>query len=139
MKIQERYGLLNYAKNEYYRIFKSDYQFKKLSKRALLKLLEDNKHSAMCEWWYCCEGLYHNCWQEPIEEGCWSATQKEVDNTIRETITSTAKICRKDNRILYHEDEHGVHVIIVARDVLECDYLIFSQMKKGFDIKNRLL
>ena len=131
MKLQKRYELLDYAKNEYSRIFKSDYQFKKLSKRALLKLLEDNKHSAMSEWWYCCEGLYHNCWQELIEEGCWHATQKEVDDAIKDAITSTAKICRKDNRILYYEDEHAVHVIIIARDVLECDYLICFTNEEG--------
>ena len=130
MKIQERYKLLNHAKKNYSEIFNCDYQFKKLSKRALYKLLEDNKHSAMCEWWYCCNGLYHNCWQEPIEEGCWDATQKAVDDAIKETITFTAKICRKDSRILYCEDEYGIHIIIVARDVFKCDYLIFFTNKE---------
>lgn len=124
MKTKERYKLLNYAKKNYSEIFNCDYQFKELSKRALHKLLENNKHSVMCEWWYCCYGLYNNCWQEPIEEGCWHNTQKEVDDAIKEAINSTAKICRRDSRILYSEDEHDIHVIIVARDVCKCDYLI---------------
>lgn len=46
----------------------------------------------MCEWSYCCYGLYNNCWQEPIEEGFWGLTQKEVDDIIKHTIDSTAKI-----------------------------------------------
>lgn len=59
-----------------------------------------------------------------VEEGCWQETQKEVDNIIKSTIDSTAKICRKDSRILYCEDEYGIHVVIVARDIDACDYLI---------------
>jgi hypothetical protein len=78
----------------------------------------------MCEWYYCCYGLYQNCWQEVVQAGCWQETQKEVDDIIKNVIDSTAKICRKDSRILYCEDEYGVHVVIVARDVDACDYLI---------------
>ena len=130
MKLKERYKLLNYAKKDYSEIFKSDYQFKKLSKRALYKLLEDNKHSSMCEWWYCCNGLYNNCWQELIEEGNWHATQKAVDSAIKEAIDSTAKICRKDSRILCYEDKGGTHIIIIARDVFACDYLIYFTNQK---------
>ena len=131
MKLHERYKLLDHAKKDYSERFKCDYQFKKLSKRALYKLLEVNKHSAMCEWWYCCNGLYNNCWQEPIEEGCWHATQKEVDNAIKQAINSTTKICRRDSRILYCEDKDGIHIIIIARDVFKCDYLIYFTNQKS--------
>lgn len=124
MKKQERYKLINNAKKDYSERFNRNYEFKKLSKKALCELLKQNKHSSMCEWWYCCYGLYQNCWQEVIEEGCWQDTQKEVDDIIKHTINSTAKICRKDNRILYCENEYGIHVVIVARDVDTCDYLI---------------
>lgn len=123
MKKQERYKLLNHAKKEYSEIFKCNYQFKKLSKKALYELLQQNKHSQMCEWSYCCYGLYRNCWQEPYSEGNWGLTQKRIDEIIKSTIDETAKICRKDNRILYYEDEYGTHVIIVARDVMSGDYL----------------
>ena len=123
MKKQERYKLLNYAKKEYSEIFKYNYQFKKLSKKALYELLQQNKHSQMCEWSYCCCGLYHNSWQEPYFVGNWELTQKRIDEIIKSTIDETAKICRKDNRILYCEDEYGTHVIIVARDVMSDDYL----------------
>ena len=104
MKKQERYKLLNHAKKDYSERFNRNYEFKKLSKRALYELLRQNKHSSMCEWWYCCYGLYQNCWQEVVEEGCWQETQKEVDNIIKNVIDSTAKICRKGSRILYCED-----------------------------------
>lgn len=124
MKKQERYKLLNHVKKDYSERFNRNYEFKKLSKRALYELLRQNKHSSMCEWWYCCYGLYQNCWQEVVEEGCWQETQKEVDNIIKSTIDSTVKICRKDSRILYCEDEYGVHVVIIARDVKRHDYLI---------------
>ena len=123
MKKQERYKLLNHAKKEYSEIFKCNYQFKKLSKKALYELLQQNKHSQMCEWSYCCYGLYRNCWQEPYFVGNWGLTQKRIDEIIKFTIDETAKICRKDNRILYYEDEYGTHVIIVARDVMSDDYL----------------
>lgn len=124
MKKQERYKLLNYAKNDYSKIFKQNYEFKKLSKKDLHKLLADNKHSALCELSYCCYGLYTNCWQDPFEEGIWDLSQKEVDNIIGGIIDRTAKICRKDSRILYYEDGVRVHVIIIARDVESMDYLI---------------
>lgn len=124
MKKQERYKLLNYVKKDYSERFMRNYEFKKLSKKALYELLQQNKHSSMCEWSYCCYGLYQNCWQEPVEAGCWQDTQKEVDDIIKHTIGSTAKIFRKDSRILYCEDEYGIHVIIIARDVHKTDYLI---------------
>lgn len=124
MKKQEKYKLLNYAKEDYSEKFRRNYEFKRLSKRALHKLLRQNKHSSMCEWSYCCYGLYQNCWQEPVKEGIWRMTQERVNRSIKYIIDSTSKICRRDNRILYCEDEYGIHVVIIARDVDACDYLI---------------
>lgn len=124
MQKKDRYKLLNHAKKDYSERFNRNYEFKKLSKKALYELLKQYKHSSMCEWSYCCYGLYHNCWQEPIEAGCWQDTQKEVDDIIKYTIDLTAKICRKDSRILYCENEYEIHVVIIARDVQTMDYLI---------------
>lgn len=124
MKTKERYKLLNYAKEDYSNIFEHKYEFKKLSKKALYKLLRENKHSCMCEWSYCCYGLYQNCWQEPIEEGVWGMTQEDVNKAIKSVIDDTAKICKRDSRILYCENELSVDVIIIARDIMSVDYLI---------------
>lgn len=124
MKTKERYKLLNYAKEDYSNIFGCRYEFKKLSKKALYELLRQNKHSCMCEWSYCCYGLYQNCWQEPIEEGIWDMTQEDVNKAIKSVIDDTAKICRRDSRILYYENNFGIHVIIIARDIMSEDYLI---------------
>ena len=115
MKKKDRYKLLNHAKKDYSEKFNRNYEFKKLSKKALYELLKQYKHSSMCEWSYCCYGLYHNCWQD---------TQKEIDDIIKSTIDLTARICRKDSRILYCENEYGIHVVIIARDVQTMDYLI---------------
>lgn len=124
MKKKDRYKLLNYAKKDYSEMFNHNYKFKKMSKRQLYKLLKENKHSSMCIWSYCCYGLYQNCWQDIVEEGCWQDTQKEVDRIIKHTIDVTSKICRKDGRILYFEDEYGIHVVIITRDINKDDYLI---------------
>lgn len=124
MKTKERYKLLNYAKEDYSNIFEHKYEFKKLSKKALYKLLRENKHSCLCEWSYCCYGLYQNCWQEPIEEGTWGMTQEDVNKAIKSVIDDTAKFCRRDSRILYYENNFGIHVIIIARDIMSEDYLI---------------
>ena len=51
-------------------------------------------------------------------------TQQDVDRAIKYAINKTAKICRRDSRILYYEGEFGVDVIIIARDVIGLDYLI---------------
>ncbi len=131
MKKQERYKILNYAKNQYSQTFNRDYQFKFLSKKALYKLLHTNKHSSMCEWNYCCYGLYQNCWQEPIEEGNWGLTQKQVNENIKYTINGTAKACRKDSRILYCKTEKYIHVVIVMRDICKTDYLICFTNDEG--------
>lgn len=124
MKKKDRYKLLNYAKKEYSEVFDLDLQFKHLSKKELYNLLQQYKHSSMCEWSYCCYGLYNNCWQEPIEEGNWGFTQNDVDGIIKGAIDDTAKACRRDNRILYCELDNRVDVIIVARDIYSADYLI---------------
>lgn len=69
-------------------------------------------------------GLYQNCWQEPYFAGNWDMSQERVDDVIRYVIDKTAKICRKDSSILYCESRQEVNVVIVARDILENDYLI---------------
>lgn len=124
MKIRERYKILNYAKEQYSEAFDLDLQFKHLSKKALHKLLKENKHSSMCEWSYCCYGLYRCCWQDPVEEGCWGMTQDTVNKCIKDTIDLTAKACRRDNRILYCKLDNRIDVIIVARDIYSTDFLI---------------
>ena len=124
MKKQDRYKLLNYVKRDYSEQLNRNYEFKKFSKKILYELLKQNKHSSMCEWSYCCCGLYQNCWQEPVEPGCWDYTQEKVNDIIKYTIDATAKACKKDSRVLYCEDEYGIHVVIVARDIDACDYLI---------------
>ena len=88
------------------------------------KLLKQYKHSCMAEWSYCCYGLYQNCWQEPYFEGNWDMSQERVDDVIRYVIDKTAKICRKDSRILYCKDNNEINIVIVARDVCKNDYLI---------------
>lgn len=124
MKKKERYKLLVHAKENYSNKFNCNYEFKKMSKKSLYQLLKNNQHSSMCEWSYCCYGLYQSCWQELICEGICGFTQKRVDKYIKYVIDKTAKICRKDNRILYCEDEYGINVIIVTRDITGNDYLI---------------
>ena len=124
MKRKDRYKLLNYAKKQYSEAFDLDLQFKHLSKKELYNLLQEYKHSFMCEWCYCCYGLYNNCWQEPIEEGNWGFTQKQVDEIIKGTIDDTIKACRKDSRILYCDLGNRVDVIIVMRDICSADFLI---------------
>lgn len=84
----------------------------------------------MCEWWYCCYGLYQNCWQDPCEEGIWDMTQKEVDKSISDIIDEYSKYYRKDNRILYCEEDDIIHVILIMRDICKCDFLI-SFMNEG--------
>lgn len=124
MKRKERYKVLNYAKKQYSEAFDLDLQFKHLSKKMLYELLKKYKHSSMCEWSYCCYGLYKNCWQEPIEEGNYDLMQQDVNEIIKYTIDNTAKYCRKDSRILYCETDKRINVIIVMRDIFETDYLI---------------
>lgn len=124
MKKKDRYKLLLYAKDQYSKDFNRDYEFKHLSKNTLHKLLKQHKHSCMTAWSYCCCGLYQNCWQEPYFAGNLDIFQERVDNEIRYVIDKTAKICRKDSRILYCESRQEVNVVIVARDILENDYLI---------------
>ena len=133
MKKKERYKILNYAKKQYSGEFHRDYQFQHLSKNELLKLLKEHDYSDMCEWSYCCYGMYQNCWQDPYEEGIDGFTQERVNDIIADIIKETAKICRKDKRILCCEHDNGaIDVIIVARDIMYCDYLItFKNREKS--------
>lgn len=133
MKKKERYKILNYAKKQYSEEFLHDYQFQHLSKNELLKLLKAHDYSSMCEWSYCCRGLYECCWQELVSEGVWDSTQEVVNNTIKWVIENTARYCKKDARILYYKTESATHIIIIARDVMYCDYLITFQNKKEYD------
>ena len=130
MKKKERYKILNYAKDQYNKEFGLDYQFKNLSRKDLHNLLKWNKHSVMCEWEYCCYGLYQNCWQDVYEEGVWNFTQKQVDDFISNVIDRYARYYRKDSRILYYATEDTLEVILVMRDIYKTDFLITFTNKK---------
>ena len=125
MKKKDKYKLINYAINEYSDIFKRNYERVNISQKQVKELLKKYKHSAMCEWCYCCYGLYQNCWQEPYFEGNWSMTQKRVDEIIYETVCELLKHCRRDNRVGLYVEDDAVHMVIVARDLPRhcADYL----------------
>lgn len=131
MKRQERYKILNYAKKEHSEKQNTEYKYKKLSQKALQRILKNHKHSFMCEWSYCCYGMYEVCWEELYKEGIWDMSQDMVDGCIKNAIHNTAKVCRKDSRILYAEKEDRIEVIIVARDVHKLDYMIVFSNEEG--------
>lgn len=124
MKKKERYKFLRIAKDQYNKTFDLDYQFKHLSRKDLHNLLKKYKHSSMCEWNYCCYGLYQNCWQDPYEEGIWNLTQEQVDKFIANIIDEYTRYCKKDSRILYYESNNAIYVILVIRDICKTDFLI---------------
>lgn len=135
MRKKDRYKLINYAMKQYNEIFNLNLQYKELTTRQVEKLLKENKHSCMCEWSYCCYGLYTNCWQDPIEDGVWGLTQEVVDRIILNTFKRVRKHLKRDRRIGYYEDERGTHVVIVARDLPKdrCDYLITFTDKEYYN------
>ena len=117
MKIKDKYKVLNYAYDDYNRTFNHNYQRRKFSKRLLLDLLKENKHSSMCEWSYCCYGLYRNCWADPYEEGVWNLTQKDVDKILYDTICELSRSCKRDNRLGIYKEKDITHVVVIARDL----------------------
>lgn len=134
MKKRDKYKLINYAIDEYSKKFNYRYERMNISCRSVLKLLDKYKHSTMCEWSYCCYGLYSNCWQEPYFKGNWGMTQKRVDEIIYETVHKLANECRRDSRMACYTDEIGIHMVIVARDLPKYreDYLITFSNKENW-------
>lgn len=132
MKIRDKYKVLNYAFDDYNRTFNHNYQRRKFSKRLLLDLLKENKHSSMCEWSYCCYGLYQNCWVDPYEEGIWHLTQKDVDKILHDTICELSKTCKRDGRLGIYKEKDVTHVIVIARDLAKHnrDYLFTFSNKE---------
>lgn len=126
MRKRDRQKLISYAINEYSDIFDRKYERSKISNEDFLGLLENCQYPSMCEWSYCCNGLYDNCWQELIEESIWGYTKAGVKALILEVFKDLRKEIRKDSRIAFCKDKYGTHAIIVARDLPKhrCDYLI---------------
>lgn len=124
MKRKEKQKLINHAVNEYSKIWERNYKPTYINKKKVKQLLKEYRHSSMCEWSYCCYGLYKNCWQEPYFEGNWDLTQKEVNDIILDIFTSDLlKKCRTENRMFYCEEDGKVHLLIIARDLNSNDYL----------------
>lgn len=125
MKKKDKQKLINYAVNYYNKTFDRDYKPVYKNRRDIKSLLKEYPHSSMCDWSYCCYGLYTNCWQEPMFEGNWDMTQKDVDNAILNTFTpDLLRKCRNEGRMFYCEKDGLIHMIIVARDLTKDDYLI---------------
>ena len=125
MKKKDKYKIINYAINEYSNIFNRSYKRTNISQSYVEELLKMYKHSVMCEWSYCCYGLYQNCWQEPFEEGIWGITQNRVEEIIFNTVCKLSKHCKRDNRVGLYLEDNAVHMVIVARDLpgFRADYL----------------
>lgn len=124
MKIKERFKLFNYARRDYSKIFSMNYEFKEISYDKLVNLLKASRHSAFCEHWYCCHGLYHNCWQDPFEEGIWGFSQEDVNVLLAGVLKRCRKYIRNKYRVLYCEKDGCIEVVLIMRDVFRCDYLI---------------
>lgn len=66
-----------------------------MSKNTLLKLLKEHDYNSMCEWSYCCYGMYQNCWQDPYEEGVDGFTQRRVNDIIKDIIKKLLRFAEK--------------------------------------------
>lgn len=124
MKIKEKYKLFNQARREYSKKFARNYEFTQMTYAKLIELLQANKHTNYCEYWYCCHGLYHNCWQDLFSEGIWGFSQEDVNILLTGVLKETRKYFKNKCRVLCCKNADGVHVILVMRDVYWCDYLI---------------
>lgn len=124
MKIKERYKFFNHARRDYSKIFARNYEFTQLSYKKLAALLKNSKYAGYCEYWYCCHGLYNNCWIDPFEEGVWSMSQNDVDMLLTAVLKESRRWLRNKYRTLLCEDSYGTHIILVTRDVQLCDYVI---------------
>lgn len=133
MKRHEKYKLINYAVKEYNEIFNRDYKPVYKSKKDVKSLLKEYPHSGMCFWSYCCYGLYTNCWQDPVAEGIWGYTQEEVNSTILDIFSpELLRKCRKDGRMFAYEEDGMIHMVIIARDLWEDDYLFTFSKEETF-------
>ena len=117
MKKKDKYALINYAINSYNKKLNAEYKIKKVSPKFLLDLLKKYNHSNATEWMYCCYGMYKSCWEEHIFDGNWGWDQEFVDHYIKIIICDLKKSIKRDSRVGIYEDEIGVHVVIVARDL----------------------
>ena len=126
MKKKEKYRIINYGIEEYGRIFDEKYQRTSISQKYIKQLLKKYRHSTMCEWCYCCNGIYHNCWQELYADGVWGMSQKDVDRVILDIACGLVKNCKRDNRVGLCIKEDMVSMVIIARDLPghAADYLI---------------
>ncbi|MGN0577205.1 MAG: hypothetical protein ACI4J4_01160 [Ruminiclostridium sp.] len=124
MKIKEKYKLFNHARREYSKKFARNYEFTQMSYKKLINLLKANKHTGYCEYWYCCHGLYHNCWQDHFSEGIWEFSQEDVNVLLTGVLKTTRKYLKNKYRALCCKSSDGIHVILVMRDVHLCDYII---------------
>jgi hypothetical protein len=125
MKKQDRYKIIDYAIKQYNNIFGLNYVKTHISIKDIEKLLKENKHSSVCEWSYCCNGVYNHCWEEPYYEGICNLTQKDVDKYILNTFKRVLKDSKKDERIAICKYKDYINVIIILRDLnkYKVDYL----------------
>ena len=124
MKIKEKYRLFNHARREYSKKFSQNYEFTQMSYKELVNLLQSNRHTSYCEYWYCCHGLYHNCWIDPFSEGIWEFSQEDVNILLKGVLKTARKYLKNKYRLLCCNDSDGTHVILIMRDVHRCDYII---------------
>lgn len=126
MKKKDKYKIINYAKNKYSKFLECDFEFKYISLNKVKELLSTYKHPNMCEWLYCCNGLYESCWQDPFVEGIWGMSQEQVNKIIYNIFKDLSKQCRREPRIIYCKKDGDIQVVIIARDLnpFKADYLI---------------
>jgi hypothetical protein len=125
MKKKDRYKLISYAIDEYNTKFNSNCKRTNISVNQVKDLLKKYKHSTMVEWYYCCYGLYHNCWQELVAEGNWDMSQESVNDMILFSFEHDKKTINKDRRVAIEHTSDGVNMYIIMRDKgSRCDSLI---------------
>lgn len=119
MKKKLKQALVTYFITDYNKRINRHYKQTKMSKMEFLNMMSKAERVSICQHNYCCYGMFKMCWFDEYAKGIWYMTDDEVKEMAIDIFESYVDEFNEDGRIAICEDECGVHILLLARDLKE--------------------
>lgn len=131
MKKKLRQALVSYFVNDYNTQLELRYKLMDISIERFQQMMVEAERVSICYYNYCCRGMYHCCWFDEYTHQIWGLTEDRVRELVLSVFKEHAEEFNRNERIACCEDEYGIHIVMVARDVKKYKMDILIDLWKG--------
>lgn len=136
MKEKVKQALISYFIDDYNGRMGREYKVSSVSQEQFHQIMSKAESVTICYQSYCCYGMYHMCWIDEYANSIWNMTEEEVRDMTISVFEEHIDDFNQQGRVAFCEDESGIHILFIARDLKKHKMDTFIDLWKG-DVKQK--